>query len=154
MCRSEMTCTSSATLNAFTVHVDRSTGPHVLTSCLFRPDIAFVCCLIPHKGRSDNRPFGRYAARPRRQYLLGGGYTGLLSRYFDEGASMTSKVCLIHGMSVSSWCWDNYLPLLRERGYDCIAPALPFHGKVTGQLLHVIDNGTGSPQIVRQFTRS
>lgn len=40
---------------------------------------------------------------------------------------MRDTICLIHGMSVSSWCWDNYIPLLREKGYDCMAPALPYH---------------------------
>jgi pimeloyl-ACP methyl ester carboxylesterase len=31
-------------------------------------------------------------------------------------------------MCVGPWCWDNFRGLLESRGYECIAPALPFHG--------------------------
>jgi pimeloyl-ACP methyl ester carboxylesterase len=40
---------------------------------------------------------------------------------------MTRTAYLIHGMSVGPWCWDNYTSVLEDRGYRCVAPALPLH---------------------------
>ena len=36
-------------------------------------------------------------------------------------------VLLIHGMWAGGWVWDRFVPILTERGYECLAPTLRYH---------------------------
>jgi len=37
------------------------------------------------------------------------------------------KLVLVHGMWAGPWCWDRFIPLFREKGWDCLAPCLRGH---------------------------
>lgn len=39
-----------------------------------------------------------------------------------------SKFILIHGAWHGAWCWDKVVPILKEEGYEVLAPDLPGHG--------------------------
>jgi len=38
-------------------------------------------------------------------------------------------ILFIHGIMVGGWCWDKYKSFFEARGYRCVAPNLPYHGK-------------------------
>lgn len=40
---------------------------------------------------------------------------------------MGKTVLLIHGAFCGGWCFQDFLPVLTARGFDCHAPNLPFH---------------------------
>ncbi|HWA46575.1 MAG TPA: alpha/beta fold hydrolase [Hypericibacter adhaerens] len=42
---------------------------------------------------------------------------------------MSRSVVLIHGAGASSACWQTWQNRLERAGYECLAPAWPFHGR-------------------------
>jgi pimeloyl-ACP methyl ester carboxylesterase len=40
---------------------------------------------------------------------------------------MTKTVLLIHGAFCGGWCFQDFVPALTARGFQCLAPDLPFH---------------------------
>ena len=43
-------------------------------------------------------------------------------------------IIFIHGMSVNSTSWDNWIEYYSTRGYDCVAPDWPYHDKTVTEL--------------------
>jgi pimeloyl-ACP methyl ester carboxylesterase len=41
---------------------------------------------------------------------------------------MRETIFMIHGMFCGEWCWENYKFFFENKGYQCIAPTLRYHG--------------------------
>ncbi len=48
----------------------------------------------------------------------------------------TGTIIFIHGMYMSSLCWENWIPYFESRGYQCLAPAWPGRDQPVESLRH------------------